>query len=121
MKLRLKDKVMVTAGRDKGKVGEVIAVLPKLNKVVVNNINMVKRHMKPTQQNPRGGIVEMARPIDAAKVQALDPKTNKPARVGYKVNDKGVKERVFKVSTFQNKKAAKAQTAKTADKKEATS
>lgn len=110
MKLQLKDKVMVTAGRDKGKIGEIVAVLPKDNKIVVNGVNIVKRHAKPTTQNPRGGIIELTRPIDAAKVQVLDPKTNKPARVGYVIDAKGVKERVFKVASFTNKKAPKAKT-----------
>ena len=107
LKLRLKDKVMITAGRDKGKTGEIIAVLPKANQVVVEGLNTVKRHQKPTTQNPRGGIIEMTRPIDASKVAALDPKTNKPARISYSVNDKGVKQRIFKISKFSNSKNKK--------------
>ena len=119
MKLKLKDKVMVTAGRDKGKTGEIIAILPKANKIVVDNINIAKRHMKPTQSNPRGGIVEVSRPLDVSKVQVLDPKTNKPARVSYKLNASGVKERVFKVSAFSNKKATKKTPAKSEASKKA--
>ncbi|MCC7543729.1 50S ribosomal protein L24 [bacterium] len=115
MKLKLKDKVMIIAGRDKGKTGEIMAVLPKLNKVVVAGVNVVKRHAKPTTQNPKGGIIELTKPIDSAKVMILDPKTNKPARVGYKVTKNG-KERVFKVAQFGNKKTKKA-TEKPAEKK----
>ncbi len=107
MKLRLKDKVMVVAGRDKGKTGEILAVLPRLNKVVVAGINNAKRHTKSTQQNPKGGIVELTKPIDASKVMVLDPKTNKPARISYRTTKDG-KERVFKVAQFSNKKAKKA-------------
>ena len=68
--------------------------------------------MKPTQSNPRGGIVEVSRPLSVSKVQVLDPKTNKPARISYTINEAGVKERVFKVSAFSNKKAAKKTAAK---------
>ncbi len=105
-KIRLKDKVMVVAGRDKGKSGEVIGVLPRENKVVIAGINTVKRHQKPTTQNPSGGIVELTKPIEASKVQVLDPKTGKPARVSFEKRADGSKERVFKVSKFSNKKKA---------------
>ncbi len=113
MKLRLKDKVLVTAGRDKGKTGEVLAILPKANQVVVEGVNVVKRHQKPTTQNPRGGIVELTKPLDASKVQVLDPKTGKPARVSYKRAADGSKERVFTVAKFSNK-AKKLKAEKTA-------
>jgi large subunit ribosomal protein L24 len=103
-KIRLKDKVMVVAGRDKGKSGEVVGVLPRENKVVIAGINTVKRHQKPTTQNPSGGIVELTKPIEASKVQVLDPKTGKPARVSFEKRADGSKERVFKVSKFSNKK-----------------
>ncbi len=107
MKLRLKDKVMVIRGRDKGKKGEVVAVLPKENKVVVEGINIAKKHTKPSAKTPRGGIVELAKPIDVAKVMILDPTSGKPARIGYKLDAKGNKERIFKVSKFQNKTKSK--------------
>lgn len=103
MKLKLKDKVMVIKGRDKGKKGEVVAVLPKTNQVVVEGVQVVKRHTKPNAKTPRGGIVEVVKPIDAAKVMVLDPSTGRPARIGYKLDAKGNKERVFKVSPFKNK------------------
>jgi large subunit ribosomal protein L24 len=106
MKLRKKDKVIVIAGRDKGKTGEVLAVMPKEAKVVVEGVNIAKRHTKPSNKNPRGGILEITRPIDVSKLMAVDPDSGKPARVGYKVNEKGVKERIFKVSA-NHKKAGK--------------
>lgn len=120
-KIRLKDKVMVVTGRDKGKTGEVIGVLPRENKVVIAGLNTVKRHQKPTTQNPSGGIVELTKPIEASKVQVLDPKSGKPARVSFEKRADGSKERVFKVSKFSNKKKAapKAEVSKKdADKKE---
>lgn len=106
MKLRVKDKVLVISGRDKGKKGEVAVVLPKKQQVIVENINVIKRHTKPSQKQPKGGIIEEAKPIDVAKVMVLDPASGKPARVGYRVDTKGNKERIFKVSTFSNKKVA---------------
>lgn len=105
-KLRLKDKVLVITGRDKGKTGEIIGILPRENKVVIAGINTVKRHQKPTTQNPSGGIVELTKPIATSKVQVLDPKTGKPARVGFEKRADGSKERIFKVAKFSNKKKA---------------
>ncbi len=119
-KIRLKDKVMIVTGRDKGKTGEVVAVLPRENKVVIAGLNTVKRHQKPTTQNPSGGIVELTKPIEASKVQVLDPKSGKPARVSFEKRADGSKERVFNVSKFSNKKkAAKTEAPKKdTDKKE---
>lgn len=104
MKLRLKDKVMVISGSSKGKKGEIVKVLPRKNMVVVEGINVVKKHQKPTTQNPKGGIIELTKPIDVGKIMAIDPKTSKPARIGYKLSSNGKKERIFKVSKFTNKK-----------------
>ena len=119
-KIRLKDKVMIVTGRDKGKTGEVVAVLPRENKVVIAGLNTVKRHQKPTTQNPSGGIVELTKPIEASKVQVLDPKSGKPARVSFEKRADGSKERVFNVSKFSNKKKATKTEApkKDTDKKE---
>jgi len=104
MKLHRKDKVIVIAGRDRGKTGEIVAVLPKLNQVVVEGVNVAKKHTKPNAKQPKGGILEVTKPIDAAKVMAVDPSTGRPARIGYKLGKNGSKERIFKVSKFQNKK-----------------
>lgn len=84
MKIRKKDKVIILAGKDKGKIGEVTAVMPKENKVLVSGINMVARHTRPSQQNPQGGIVRKEAPIHASNVSHIDPKDNKPTRIGYK-------------------------------------
>lgn len=102
MKLQLKDKVMVISGRDKGKKGEIVALLPKQNQIVVEGVNIAKKHTKPSAKVPRGGIVEVTKPIDVSKVMAIDPATGRPARVAYKLDAKGNKERVFKVSPFKN-------------------
>lgn len=107
MKIIKKDKVMVITGRDKGKTGEVLAVMPAKNQVVVEGVNVAKRHTKPSQAQPKGGIIDVTKPIDASKVMVIDPTTNKPARIAYKINQKGKKERIFKVSKFKNAKAKK--------------
>ena len=107
MKIIKKDKVMVITGRDKGKTGEVLAVMPAKNQVVVEGVNVAKRHTKPSQAQPKGGIIDVTKPIDASKVMVIDPATNKPARIAYKINQKGKKERIFKVSKFKNVKAKK--------------
>ena len=107
MKLRKDDKVMVITGRDKGKTGKVLAVMPAAGKVVVEGINVAKRHTKPSQKQPRGGILEIVKPIDVAKVMAVDPVTGKPARIGYELKADGSKERIFKVSPNHDRKEAK--------------
>lgn len=111
MKLKREDTVMVMAGRDKGKTGRVLAVIPSDNKILVEGINIAKRHTKPSDKNPRGGIIELTKPIDVSKVMVLDPETKLPARIGYKFNADGTKERVFKVGA-QRKAAKKAKPAK---------
>ena len=117
MKLKREDTVMVMAGRDKGKTGRVLAVIPSDNKVLVEGINIAKRHTKPSDKNPRGGIIELTKPIDASKVMVLDPATKLPARIGYAFAADGTKERIFKVGA-QRKAAKKAKPAKTEAKAE---
>jgi large subunit ribosomal protein L24 len=85
MKLKKKDRVIVIAGKDKGKTGEITAVIPKENRVVVSGINMIARHTKPSQANAQGGIVRREASIHASNVACLDPKDNKPVRVGFKM------------------------------------
>ena len=97
MNLLKGDKVIVIAGSDKGKTGIIQKVYPSLNKVVVENVNVHKKHKKPTQANPEGSIVEIYAPIDASNVAILDPKTKKATRIGHKVV-KGKKVRVTKAS-----------------------
>lgn len=96
MKLRRDDMVVVIAGRDKGKTGKVVVVIPKENKVVVEGINIVKKHTKPSTKVPKGGILDVTKAIDVSKLMVIDPKSGKPARIGYNVTAKG-KERVFRV------------------------
>jgi large subunit ribosomal protein L24 len=99
-KIRLKkgDLVVVRAGKDKGKTGKITATHPALNKVTVDGINIVKKHVKPNREHPQGAIVEMTKPIWVSKVSIVDPTSKKPTRVGYKLDDKGVKTRVYKSS-----------------------
>ena len=91
------DKVIVISGNDKGKTGTIQKVFPKTNRVVVENVNVRKKHKKPTQQNPEGSILEIYAPIDASNVMLVDPKTKKPTRIGH-AEVKGKKVRVAKAS-----------------------
>lgn len=99
-KIRIKkgDTVMVRSGKFKGKTGKVLAVHPKENKVTIEGINVVKRHRKPTQAQPQGGIIEMTKPMWVSKVGLLDSAGKKPSRIGYKTDAKGNKTRVLKTS-----------------------
>ena len=97
MNLKKGDKVIVIAGRDKGKSGVIQKVIPETNRVVVEGINVRKKHQKPTQANPEGSIVEIYAPIDASNVMLEDPKTKKPTRIGHKLV-KGKKVRFAKKS-----------------------
>lgn len=80
------DKVMVIAGDDKGETGEVLEVFPDKNRAIVENLNMVKKHKKPTQDNP-GGIIDMPASIHLSNLMLLDPKTGEPTRIGRKLVD----------------------------------
>ena len=97
LKIKKGDKVVVITGRDKGKTGEVKQVLPSENRVVVDGVNMVKRHTAPSAGNA-GGIVEKEASIHLSNVAYVDPKTDKPTRIGYKTLDDGRKVRFAKRS-----------------------
>lgn len=97
MVIKTGDKVVVIAGKDKGVEGIVQKVYPKLNRVVVEGVNLRKKHQKPNNQNPEGKIVEIYAPIDASNVMIVDPKTKKPTRVGHVIVN-GKKVRVTKKS-----------------------
>lgn len=88
------DVVVVVSGKDKGKKGKVMRVLPEDDRVVVEGINRVKRHTRPTPRNPSGGIVEREQPIHASKVMPADPKTGQATRVRFKVLENGTKIRI---------------------------
>jgi len=100
MKTKIKsgDLVYVTTGRDKGKTGKVLKLLKAKNKLIVEKVNVVKRHSKPTQQSPTGGIIEKEMGIDISNIMLVDPESNSPTRVGYKENEKGKKVRISKKS-----------------------
>ena len=96
MNIKKGDKVIITKGKDAGKKGTILAVFPKENKVLVEGLNMKKRHIRPTR-NSKGSIADMAHPINRANVSLLDPKSGKPTRLGAKVAG-GKKIRVAKKS-----------------------
>ena len=91
------DRVVVTTGRDKGKTGEVLGVMPKDGRVLVQGVNMIKRHTRASQTQ-QGGIIEREAPLHLSNVMLADPKTGEPTRVGFKVLDDGRKVRVAKRS-----------------------
>ncbi|MGM9941325.1 MAG: 50S ribosomal protein L24 [Bulleidia sp.] len=107
MKIKTGDTVKVISGHYKGTISEVKSVDPKNNKIIVEGVNMIKKSLKPNQANPEGGIVEKEAPIDASNVMLYDKKAKQAGRVGYKVNDKGVKVRYFKKSGNEVKEAKK--------------
>jgi large subunit ribosomal protein L24 len=93
MKLRKGDEVIVLAGRDKGKKGSIGRVLPATSQVVVEGVNIAKRHTKPSDKNPRGGILEITKPMAASKVAYVCPSCKKPTRIGYVIKGDN-KERI---------------------------
>ena len=95
MHVKKGDTVQVMSGKDKGKQGVILKAMPSKNRVVVEGVNVMKKHAKPSQANPQGGILEIEAPIHVSNVMPLDPKTDKPTRVGFKVVD-GKKVRVAK-------------------------
>lgn len=97
-KIRIKkgDTVMVRSGKYKGKTGKVIATHPRLNKVTVEGINIVKVHQKPSRRYPQGGIIEVTKPIWVSKVGIVAPTGKRPDRVGYVIDKSGAKKRVYK-------------------------
>ncbi len=97
MKLTKGYKVVVIAGKDKGKTGEIVKVLPKQNKVVVSGVNVVKRHTKPSKTT-QGGIVTKNMPIHISNVSYVDTKDNKPSKLGYKILENGEKKKFLKRS-----------------------
>lgn len=92
------DTVLVTTGKDKGRTGKVLKVLADKNRVVVEGINRVWKHVRPSQRNPQGGRIQKSAPIHISNVQPVDPSTNKGTRVKFEVRD-GKKVRVAKSGT----------------------
>ncbi len=94
MKIRRDDTVLVISGNDKGKRGRVLRVIPEQDRLIVEGIRMMKRHTKPTQRDPQGGIVEREAPIHVSNVMVIDPHNDEPTRVGKKRLDDGRNVRV---------------------------
>lgn len=97
MHVKKGDTVKVISGKDKGKQGVILEAYPTKGRVLVEGINMVKKHAKPSQANPQGGIINMEAPLASSNVMPIDPKTGEPTRVGYKVEN-GKKVRIAKKS-----------------------
>jgi len=99
-KIRLKkgDRVVVRSGKYKSQTGKVTATHPRLNKVTVEGVNIVKKHVKPNKTYPQGGIIEVTRPIWVSKVGIMDPASKKPTRIGLSLKQDGNKTRVYKSS-----------------------
>ncbi len=98
MRIKKGDQVIVRSGKYKGRSGKVIEALPKLNKVTVEGINIVKRHRKPSTAHPQGTIEEITKPIWVSKVGLADTANKKPSRVGYTIDKEGNKIRILKTS-----------------------
>lgn len=97
MKIKKNDTVVITVGKHKGKTGKVLATHPKQQAVTVEGIGMVKRHIKPSQINPRGGTKDVHIPVSASKVALVHPTdSKKTTRVGYQINKAGDKVRIAK-------------------------
>ncbi|GEL07457.1 LSU ribosomal protein L24P [Salisediminibacterium halotolerans] len=91
------DNVKVISGKDKGKEGTILQAYPSQSRVLVEGVNMIKKHAKPSQSNPQGGILNQEAPIHVSNVMPIDPKTGEPTRVGSKVEN-GKKVRIAKKS-----------------------
>jgi len=100
----------VLSGKYKGKQGKIAMTHPTENKVTIDGINVVKKHVKPSQIHPQGGIVEITKPIWVSKVAIVDPSTKKPTRIGYKLENDGSKVRIFKKSGKEIKQETPATT-----------
>jgi large subunit ribosomal protein L24 len=98
MKIKKNDKVRIIAGNDRGKEGKVLKVYPAADKIIVEKVNLIKRHTRATQRNPQGGIVEKEGPIAISNVMVVCPKTGEPTRVGREVLSDGSRVRVSKKS-----------------------
>jgi len=95
LKIKKGDRIRVLAGKDRGKEGNVTRVIPKASKIIVDGVNVAKKHQKATRATMQGGIIDRDMPLDASNVALLCPKGH-PSRVGYKFNTDGTKRRVCK-------------------------
>ncbi len=98
MKLRKGDEVVVVSGDDRGKQGKILRVARDKNRVIVEGVNFIRRHTRPTQSNPQGGIVEREAAVHVSNVMLVDPKSGRPTRVGTRVHEDGARDRVARRS-----------------------
>ncbi len=98
MRLRKNDMVRVVAGNDRGKEGKILKVFPDGGRVIVEKVNMIKRHTKPSNDVPQGGIIEKEAPISASNVMLVCPSSGKPTRIGKAILSDGSRSRVSKKS-----------------------
>ena len=96
MKLKMGDTVIVIAGKDKGKEGEIVRAMPRENKIIVSGVNVAKKHQKQTKQTMQGGIIDRDMPVHASNVMLVHK--GKPTRVGYKIQADGTKVRIAKTT-----------------------
>ena len=96
MKFKKNDEVIVTIGKDRGKKGKIEAVIPKKQSVLITGVNIYKKHLKPRGQNKPGGIIDITKPLNVAKIALICPKCGKPTRVGYQLGDGKEKLRICK-------------------------
>ena len=108
MKIKKEDNVIVVAGNFKGKTGKILKGFPKKHRVIIEGVNLRKRHTKASQQNPQGGIIEKEAPIDASNVMILDPKSNEATRIGKKIiiDEKTGKKRSVRISRISGEMLA---------------
>lgn len=95
-KIRREDVVMVMTGKDRGKKGKVLQVFPEVRRALVEGINLTKRHVRPTQENPKGGFATQERPVSVANLQRICQRCNRAVRVGFQIAKDGTKQRVCK-------------------------
>lgn len=100
MKIKKNDTVMVIAGNDKGRTGKVLKVFTKTSRVIIEGINLRKKHKKPSQKSPQGGIQEKESPIHSSNVMILDPKSNEPTKIGSKIilDEKTGRKKIARIS-----------------------
>jgi large subunit ribosomal protein L24 len=98
MRLKKNDTVRVITGEDKGKEGRILKVFPDKGRIIVEKVNLIKRHTRPSKSLPQGGIIEKEAPINATNVMLVCPKTGKPTRIGSQVLSDGSRARVSRKS-----------------------
>jgi large subunit ribosomal protein L24 len=96
MKIKKGDRVVVLSGKDKGREGVVMRAMPKEGKVIVEGVNVAKKHQKPTRTTMQGGVIDKDMPVPVANVAMVSPRDGKPTRVGYRIDPDGSKVRICK-------------------------